>query len=265
MEMGGTNLMGGKVIKVQKRRKLAVVALQIASRRRLVHGMLEADVTDVKKILKKNPDSFGGSLSMTGYIIACFARAIQEHPDMRTYTLLFNRRYVFDEVDVSTLIDHPKGKGIPVPYVVKNAHMKSVREITDELRGAKTGDLPMGFREKLMPIASQLPNFLIAVFFKVLRLVPGWMRFFDGTAQVSSVGMFGDSLLWAFGLLYMHTVGLWVGTIKTKPMAYKDKVALRDCLHIGISIDHDIIDGAPGTRFTKSLVDYLEEGNLFEQ
>jgi len=255
---------GGKIIKVAKRRKLAVVALTIASKRRLVHGMIEADVTDVKKKLKANPDSFNGSLSMTAYIIACFARAISEHPDMRTYTLMFNRRYVFDEVDVSTLIDHPKGKGIPVPYVVRNAHLKSVRQITDELRQAKMDDLPMGFREKLAPIASNLPGFFTAWFFKIIRQVPEWMRIIDGTAQVSSVGMFGDSLLWAFGLLYMHTIGLWVGTIKPKPMQFEGKIALRDCLHIGLSVDHDIIDGAPGTRFTKSLVGYLERGDLFE-
>jgi pyruvate/2-oxoglutarate dehydrogenase complex dihydrolipoamide acyltransferase (E2) component len=256
--------MGGKIVKVAKRRKLAYIALKIASKRSLVHGFLEADVTDVKKILKDNPDSYNGNLSMTAYVIACYARAILEHPDMRAYTLMFHRRYIFNEVDVSTLIDHPAGKGIPVPYVVRDANLKSVRQITDELRKAKLDPLPMGFREKLTPIASNLPGFFTAWFFWIIRQVPEWMRFIDGTAQVSAIGMLGDSITTGIGLLYMHTVGLWVGTIVEKPIKHNGEIALRKILHIGISVDHDVIDGAPGHRFANTLKNNLESGNLYE-
>jgi pyruvate/2-oxoglutarate dehydrogenase complex dihydrolipoamide acyltransferase (E2) component len=36
-----------------------------------------------------------------------------------------------------------------------------------------------------------------------------------------------------------------VGGIAEKPMAHEGFIALRECLHITLSFDHDIVDGAP--------------------
>ena len=123
----------------------------------------------------------------------------------------------------------------------------------------------MGFREKLVPIAIHLPKFIIKGFFKLMMLIPRLMRFIDGTAQISSVGMVGKGYRWPIALLYMHTVGLWIGAVLRKPMPYEGEMAMRDCLHFAISMNHDIVDGAPSTRFLADLVKLLSSGELLNE
>jgi pyruvate/2-oxoglutarate dehydrogenase complex dihydrolipoamide acyltransferase (E2) component len=38
----------------------------------------------------------------------------------------------------------------------------------------------------------------------------------------------------------------------------------RECLHLAVSIDHDIIDAEPIAQFISSFVDLLESGTLLE-
>ncbi len=79
------------------------------------------------------------------------------------------------------------------------------------------------------------------------------------------VGMFGKGN--GFGITYMplHTLGLTIGGIQTKP-GYVDgtfeAVVPREYLSLTISFDHDIVDGAPAARFVKDLVDFIEDGSL---
>ena len=128
--------MGNTISKMPKRRKLAISALQMATKRSIVDGILEADITEVWSRIRKLRCDDGSRVSFTAYIIACYASALMDHPVLRTYQLFPNRLLTFDGVDVSTLIDHPKADGIPVPYLIKNAHIKSVQQISIELRAA---------------------------------------------------------------------------------------------------------------------------------
>jgi len=82
--------------------------------------------------------------------------------------------------------------------------------------------------------------------------------------------MFGNGN--GFGITYMplHTLGLTVGGIQTRPGYAKDKDGIMDtsvvvpceCLSLTISFDHDIVDGAPAARFAKDLVEFIEDGSL---
>ena len=65
--------------------------------------------------------------------------------------------------------------------------------------------------------------------------------------------------------LNVHTLGLWVGGIAEKPMAHEGSIALRECLHLTISFDHDIVDGAPAARFTHTFMELLESGAAVEE
>jgi hypothetical protein len=38
------------------------------------------------------------------------------------------------------------------------------------------------------------------------------------------------------------------------------QIALRDYLSLTITVDHDIVDGAPAARFTERLKDLIESG-----
>jgi pyruvate/2-oxoglutarate dehydrogenase complex dihydrolipoamide acyltransferase (E2) component len=246
-------------------RRVAVDALQIATKRHIVHGFLEADVTEARRILKTATGSDGHPLSFTAYVIACYAKALHAHPIMQAYRVFPRKLLVFHDVDVSTLIDHPAAQGIPAPHVIRKADTRSVREISEELRAVKAGSHPLEWIEKVLPLASRVPSFLRVLTFSLQRLNPNWMRLIDGTAQLSSFGMFGKGTRWGIGLLYMHSVGLWVGGVVEKPMAYQGSIALRDCLHLTLSFNHDAIDGAPAGRFAGEMIELLESASLLDE
>jgi pyruvate/2-oxoglutarate dehydrogenase complex dihydrolipoamide acyltransferase (E2) component len=252
--------MNKDIYPIPQNRKLAVDALQMAVKRPMVHGFLEADVTAPRRILKGTSGTDGRPLSFTAYVIACYARAIHAHPAIQAYRILGNRSIVFHDVDVSTYVEHAGAGGIPSPYVIRSAEMKSVREISEELRSVKAGTHPLGRLEKIIALATHVPRLFRVIFFNIMKYFPELIKLIDGTTSVSSFGMFGKGLRWGVGLLYIHTAGLWVGGIAEKPIAYKGSIALRECLHLTLSIDHSLADGGPAGRFVGTFIEMLESG-----
>ncbi len=53
---------------------------------------------------------------------------------------------------------------------------------------------------------------------------------------------------------------LTLGGIARKPGVIDGQIAIREYLCITISFDHDMIDGAPATRFTGRLKELIESG-----
>ena len=62
--------------------------------------------------------------------------------------------------------------------------------------------------------------------------------------------------------IYSHThpLGLVVGSIAWKPAVVEGRVEPREILHLTVTFDHDVIDGAPAARFTRRLVELIESG-----
>jgi len=60
--------------------------------------------------------------------------------------------------------------------------------------------------------------------------------------------MFGTGLGW--GIPYVgYSISITIGGIAKKSLVINDKIEIRDCLNLTLSLDHDIIDGAPVARF----------------
>jgi len=57
-----------------------------------------------------------------------------------------------------------------------------------------------------------------------------------------------------------HTLQLTLGGIAKKPGIVEGRIDVREYLSVTISIDHDIIDGAPAARFTQRLKELIESG-----
>jgi pyruvate/2-oxoglutarate dehydrogenase complex dihydrolipoamide acyltransferase (E2) component len=51
-----------------------------------------------------------------------------------------------------------------------------------------------------------------------------------------------------------------VGGIGVKPGVVDGHIAIREYLSLTISLNHDLIDGAPAARFTERLKDLIESG-----
>jgi pyruvate/2-oxoglutarate dehydrogenase complex dihydrolipoamide acyltransferase (E2) component len=81
-----------------------------------------------------------------------------------------------------------------------------------------------------------------------------------GTVAVTAVGMFGAGGGWGAGLSN-HTLEIIIGGIAKKPRMINGRLEERHLLGITISVDHDVIDGAPAARFTKMLRSFIESGD----
>jgi pyruvate/2-oxoglutarate dehydrogenase complex dihydrolipoamide acyltransferase (E2) component len=81
---------------------------------------------------------------------------------------------------------------------------------------------------------------------------------------VSSIGMFGKRAGWGIGFLAYHSVGLLVGGIAEQPIAYQGTIELRECLHVTLSFDHDIVDGAPAARFARTFSELIENASVLD-
>src|SRR5512143_222185 len=57
----------------------------VSSKRHIIHGFLELDVTEARRILKSTAGSDGQPLSFTAFIVASLARAIQQHPQVQAF------------------------------------------------------------------------------------------------------------------------------------------------------------------------------------
>lgn len=250
-----------KILPYPRSRGLAVATLKLAVKRHIVPLFFEADVTDARRMLKNTLGADGRPLSFTAYVIACQARAIKVNPLLQAYRLPFNRMLTFEEVDVATYLEKHAG-GMVTMHVVRNAHSRPVREISDELRAAREHDVLWGRLEKAYALVSHLPRFLQVLIFQVLTLNPSLLKNFYGTTQISSFGMFGKHVQWALGLLFGHTLGTWVGGITEKPMVVDGAISIRQCLHAAVSIDHDVLDAEPIVQFISAFVDLLESGDI---
>jgi hypothetical protein len=136
-----------------------------------------------------------------------------------------------------------------------------VREIRDVTRANRAEPGRTEPHPVLMALAPRLPRFGRMLYFRVLKLNPHWFRRVGGTVVVSAVGMFARGGPWSIGLMPSHNLGLTVGRIAVKPGVHEGVIAIRDYLALTIAFDHDVIDGAPVARFSRTLVEMLERAD----
>jgi hypothetical protein len=159
-----------------------------------------------------------------------------------------------------------KGKKIPLPYVLRKVNHKSVLEITQEIRSVQNQTFDdqdiqvLGNRRRLRFMARigiNFPKFIRALFWKRVVWNPFTMKKVSGLISVTSVGMYGNHLGWAIPLSGFP-ISIAIGGIGKKPGIVNDTILIREYLALTLQFDHDIIDGAPATRFSADLIDYLE-------
>jgi hypothetical protein len=71
-----------------------------------------------------------------------------------------------------------------------------------------------------------------------------------GTEGLSAVGIFGKGQGWGIPVS-TYTLCITVGALSEKPAFIDGQTELREHLALTASFDHDIIDGAPATRFVR--------------
>jgi pyruvate/2-oxoglutarate dehydrogenase complex dihydrolipoamide acyltransferase (E2) component len=259
------------VVDLTPGRRIWLNALALQGATHWMYGLLEVDVTVPRRLIAEHKARTGETLSFTGYLVYCLARAVDEDKTVQSYRKGHSQLIMFDDVNVALMVENTAGgKGALMGHIIRGANHKTYREIHQEIRAAQSEPAPSNrgmpnwFRSALLlpwPL-SKLVKTLIGM---VMRRDPTILVSAGGTVGVTAVGMFGEGHS-GWGLTQMpYSVSLVVGSIARKPGIVEERVEPREMLNLTVQFDHDVVDGAPATRFTRRLVELIESGYGIEE
>ena len=169
-------------------------------------------------------------ISFNAILVKVIAQALKRHPKVNV-SVEGEVIKVWSQIHVGVAMD--LGSGLIVPKI-RNADTKSITDISDELRQLK---------EKAMQKA----------------LIPDDLQ--GGTFTLTNLGAWGVDHFTPI-INYPESAVLGVGRILEKPRATNGIVEVEPCLALSLTIDHRIIDGAPGAAFLQTLSQMIEEPGL---
>ena len=255
----------GQVVRFPKLRRVLALMYASVQRAHKIHGLIEVDVTDARRMIHDVNAKTDEPLSFTAFIILCVARAVAENASLNACRKGSNRLVLFDDVDIATAVEREiGGRKQPIIYIIRAANRKGIRELSHELRVARRAPVVSawkGFQAerwlKLLPMIVIRAGW--AFFWRLRSRTPRAQRRYGGTVGLTAVGMFGKGGGWAIPLDY-HTLDVAVGGIAEKPGVSNGQIAIREYLCLTLSFDHDLIDGAPAARFVSRLRELIESG-----
>jgi pyruvate/2-oxoglutarate dehydrogenase complex dihydrolipoamide acyltransferase (E2) component len=255
-----------QVVPYPKIRRLLAVMLRVLQRKPMMHFLLEVDVTRAREYLRDHKAHTGEALSFTAFLIACLAQAVNEHKAVQAYRQGSKHLVLFEDVDVETQIERDMaGEKQNITYIIRAASRKTFREIHHEIRAAQVEEVE---KARVGSRALQWYLLLPTLLFRVLYGMrgPHMLKKYGGTVGTAAVGMFEGGAGWAIPIGHPQSLTMTVGGIGVKPGVVDGRIAIREYLSLTISLDHEIIDGAPAARFIRRLKELIEGGYaLIEQ
>ncbi len=255
-----------QVVPYPKLRRLLAVMLHALQRKPMMHFLIEVDVTRARQSIRDHKANTGEALSFTAFLIACLGKAVDEHKAVQAYRKGSKHLVLFDEVDVETQIERETaGHEQNITYIIRAANRKTFREIHQEIRAAQVEDVA---KARVGSQALQWLLFLPTFLFRFLYWMrgPHVLKKYGGTVGTAAVGMFEDGAGWVIPIGHPQTLMMTVGGIGVKPGVVDGSIAIREYLSLTISLDHEMVDGAPAARFTRRLKELIERGyGLIEQ
>jgi pyruvate dehydrogenase E2 component (dihydrolipoamide acetyltransferase) len=189
-----------------------------------------ADVTELKATREAMGARWGRKPSYTDLLVKAVTVALKEHPLLGAK--LEGDEIVFPEewnIGIAVALDD----GLIVP-VIRNADKLSVLEINE-----RVASLAERARRNALDVDE----------------VTG------GTFTITNLGMFGiDSSTPIINPPEVAILG--VGRIVQELVLVAGQVAVRDKMTLSLTVDHRIVDGAPGAKFLQTLVQLLEHPAL---
>ena len=221
-----------------------------------MHGLVDVDITEARRLLALHEPP----LSLTAFVVASVARAAAAHSEVHAYRDWRGRLVEHSHVDVQTLIEVPTKEGsFGLVHVVRDADIRDVADISAELRSVKcepTGTGTGRLLDSFAPTLGRLPGVYRLMYALMSR--SRTVHSAVGTVQVTAVGMFAAGGGYAIAPPTLASLLVVVGGATKRPRAVGDEVAVRDVLDLTITIDHNVVDGAPATRFGATLRQILE-------
>lgn len=255
-----------RVVDLSPGRRIWLNVLDLPTPKNSMYGLLEIDVTTPRRLIAEHKVITGESLSFTGFITYCLARAVDEDKTIQSYLKGHKQLVIFDDVDVGLMVEQKTGDNRALMgTVIKGANHKSCLEIHKEIRSVQAKPAPSGrgmpgwFRSGML-LPWPLSRLFSALITLAMRRDPTIAVSMGGTVAVTAVGMFAEGHS-GWGIFPLNqSLGLVVGSINWKPAVVNGRVEPREILNLTVTFDHDIVDGAPAVRFTQRLVELIESG-----
>jgi pyruvate/2-oxoglutarate dehydrogenase complex dihydrolipoamide acyltransferase (E2) component len=231
-----------------------------------MYGLLEVDVTVARQLIAEHKARTGETLSFTGFLAYCLARAVEEDKAVQAYRKGRKQIALFDDVNVGLMIERQIGETRALTgHVVQAANRKTYLEIHQEIRSVQSTPVPPskevnGWFWSAMLLPWPLSRVVRALLAWATRRDPTIPVSMTGTVGITAVGMFGKGHS-GWGLEpTRHSLDLVVGSMAWKPAVVEGRIESREILNLTIVFDHHVIDGAPAARFTRKLIELIEGG-----
>jgi pyruvate dehydrogenase E2 component (dihydrolipoamide acetyltransferase) len=219
------------------RRKIAEF-LQLSKRTAAHYTYVEeVDVTDLvalRQRMKPVAEKRGTKITYLAFIVKVVTNALKRHPELNaslddtTSELVYKRYY---HIGIAADTDN----GLTVP-VLRHADRRSLLDIAAEIRRLADGT-------------------------RAGTLAPEELT--RGTFTITSAGHIGGLLATPI-LNYPEVAIMGVHKIKKRPVVVNEtEIAIRDIMYLSLSLDHRVVDGANAARFMNTVVEYLEDPQLF--
>ena len=218
-------------------------------------ALVQIDVTEAWRRLHAD------DVSPTAFVLACVGRAVAAHPEVHAYRDWLGRLVMHRHVDITAMIEVGTESGVyPLAHPIRDTDIRTVSDISDELRRIKTTPARGGSGKLLVRwgrIAGSIPGLVSLVYWAALRspLVRSWI----GTVTVTSVGMSLGGGGFAIGVPTVSSLSVAVGGVSERPWVVDGAVEVRQIMDLTALVDHRVVDGAPAARFGATLRVMLED------
>ena len=239
-----------------KIRQVIVDLLIIGAKKHMISAIGETDVTDALERISHLKKTTGKNLSFTAFILHCYAATINDFKHMQAHRKGRKKLIIFDDVDVACVVERDFGtKKIPTSYIVRSANHKTFLEISEEIRKAQTvksENIATEVEKANASTVARLPRFIRRLIFWIMSKNPYIKKDLHGTVGLTAIGMFAQGGGTAIPVT-PHQMTFVIGGIERKPWVVGDEIKIRNIMWATITMDHDVIDGGPATRFIAVL------------
>ena len=199
----------------------------------------EVDVTaldELRKVAKPLAEEKGVKLTYLALVIKCLIPVLKEFPMMNSSLNEEKEEIIVKHYyNIGIAVDTDEGLIVPV---IKNVDQKNIWKIAEEIV-----DLAEKAREGTLSLDE----------------VSG------GSFTITSVGNIGGMMATPI-INWPEVAILGLTQAKLRPVVIendgKPEVGIRKMMFLSLSLDHRVVDGAIGARFTSSLIKYLENPSL---
>jgi pyruvate/2-oxoglutarate dehydrogenase complex dihydrolipoamide acyltransferase (E2) component len=254
---------GYRVESFNTNRHLVAASSAAARRFNTIHSLLEINVTQPWQIIKDYQDRTGQKISFTAYLVTCLAAVIQEFPGFNSFRR-GSKVIHLDDLTISVLVERGlAGGAVPEPVGIQKVQKKSILEVQSEIRAAQESS-----GNQMGDLSGQtwirfLPPWFLGIFIKIASgNIKMAQRY--GKVAVTAVGMFSAPRNWLIPLS-SATVLATIGGIHTETMLQSGNEVENQFLHLTLSFNHDLIDGAPAARFGRRMDQLISSAELLQE